>query len=207
MSLASSRANSRLHGTERQELHRLLIGDNRLFCAPKLTGQIIFQPRLKPVADRLTVPVAAYPTAANSAWHRRMGKQDQSHWLASSTKENASHSSFNFTKLDRKRRKICWGFAFIGARDRARVLHEFGLASLRVPHQRCARQFAHRSFACAALLSFPPSLSIHLSSSGWPGWLAAPPTLLFYTSTPDSCRIRQEWNNLSTDFSIWLKWA
>jgi hypothetical protein len=38
-----------------------------------------------------------------------------------------------------------------------------------------------------ALLSFPLLLSTQLSSSGWPGWLAAPVTLLLYTSTPDSC--------------------
>ena len=75
----SSRANNCLYGTGRQELHRFLIGDNRLFCAPKPIGQIIFQPRAKPGADRLTVSVAAYPTAANSSWHAKMDKHDQYH--------------------------------------------------------------------------------------------------------------------------------
>jgi hypothetical protein len=59
---------------------------------------------------------------------------------------------------------------------------------LRVPQDpTCAALDGLLTASSPALLSFPLLLSTQLSSSGWPGWLAAPVTLLLYTSTPDSC--------------------
>jgi hypothetical protein len=55
------------------------------------------------------------------------------------------------------------------------LLHDFGLAAAGSPlHPSATLDGLASPLFLPALSSFPSSLSIQLSSSGWPGWLAPP---------------------------------